>query len=182
MSHEVPSRYPEDRSLWDDAGFWWVMHAKPNCEKIVAQYLLGRNISYYLPMYKKKSRYGSWGRIRTVNAPLFKGYICFALPHEEHHALYDSKKIVRIIQVEDQERFIRELESVSIAVDACEDVSVRPGVLPGKRIKILAGPMTGVEGVVITRRGSHKLALSAHMFNQTVLVTLHPDTKLELLP
>jgi transcription antitermination factor NusG len=182
MTRQVPARYPEDRSLQEDVGFWWVMHTKPNCEKIVAQYLIGRNIGYFMPTHKIKSRYGSWGRIRTVDAPLFKGYVCFALPHDELHLLYDSKKIVRIIAVEDQERFIRELESVSLAIEVCEDVSVRPGVLPGKRIRILAGPLSGVEGVVITRRGSSKLALSAHMFNQTVLVSLEPDTKLELLP
>jgi transcriptional antiterminator RfaH len=178
---KVPSRYPEDRLLAEDLGRWWVLHTKPNCERQVATYLLYRGISYYLPLYHKRSRFGNLGRFRTTETPLFNGYLCIALDRHEHNLLYDSKKFVRIIKVDDQETFVRELQGISRAVEMEEDLRVQHGLLPGKKVLILDGPLAGTEGVVVRRRGERQLGLSVKMFNQTVLVKLDPLTKVEVL-
>lgn len=175
----IPTRFPEDRPLEEDIGDWWVVHVKPNCEKQVAAYLFNRQISYYLPLYTKKTRVGYFKRIRTTEVPLFRGYLCFALNKENHNLLYDTKKLVRIIKVDDQDAFVRELESVAKAIETGEDLLVRPGITPGRRVLILSGPLEGTEGLVVQRRLEKQLALSVRMFNQSVLVKLDPLTKLE---
>jgi transcription antitermination factor NusG len=181
VKETVKARYPEDRPLDDDLGAWWVMHVKPNCEKQVAKYLFNRNISYYLPLYERKTKVGYWGRIRTNIVPLFSGYLCFALDRERHNLLYDTKKLVRIIKVDDQERFVNELQAISRAIETGEDLHVKPGLVPGRRVLILSGPLEGTEGVVVHRRAERQLALSVQMFNQSVLVKLDPWTKIEPL-
>ena len=178
---KVPSRYPEDRLLEEDLGRWWVLHTKPNCERQVATYLLYRNISYYLPLYLKRSRFGNLGRFRTTETPLFNGYLCIAIEKEEHRLLYDSKKFVRIIRVDDQETFVRELQGISKAIKMEEELRVQDGLLPGKRVLILDGPLKGTEGVVVRRRGERQFGLSVKMFNQTVLVKLDHLTQVEVL-
>lgn len=177
----IHARYPEDRPLDEDLGVWWVMHIKPNCEKMVATYLLGRNISYYLPLYKRKTRIGGLRKIREVETPLFSGYICFALDRDKHNLLYDTKKFVRIIKVEDQRRFVQELGQIVRAIDSGQDLLVRPGLVPGRRVLILSGPLEGTEGVIVRSRLERQLALSVQMFNQSVMVSLDPSTKLELI-
>lgn len=178
---KVPSRYPEDRPLSVDSGQWWVLHTKPNCEKRVASYLVSRQIPYYFPQVTVKERYGNLGRVRFNDIPLFRGYICFALDKENHGLLYDSKKLVRIIKVDDQERFVRELEAVAKAVESEQELLVKPGLVPGKRVLILSGPLKDTEGVIVRKRKKQSLALSVHMFNQTVLVDLDPLTDVEVL-
>ena len=178
---KVPPRFPEDRPLEADSGLWWVLHTKPNCEKMVATYLLNRGIGYYLPLFRKRSKYGNLGRIRTTESPLFNGYLCFALDKEDHHLLYDTKKFVRIIKVEDQKRFVTELEAVAGAIESEQELLVQPGLVPGKRVLLRSGPLEGTEGVVVTRRGLKQLALSVKMFNQTVMVRIDPLTKVEIL-
>ncbi|MGO9569813.1 MAG: transcription termination/antitermination protein NusG [Desulfomonilaceae bacterium] len=181
VKETVKARHPEDRPLDEDLGAWWVMHVKPNCEKQVATYLLNRNISYYLPLYQRKTKVGYWHRIRTTEVPLFSGYLCFALDRERHNLLYDTKKLVRIIKVDDQERFVKELHAISRAIETGEDLLVKPGLVPGRRVLILSGPLEGAEGVVVRRRTERQLALSVQMFNQSVLVKLDPWTKIEPL-
>lgn len=181
ISPMIVSRYPPDRPLAHDLGLWWVLHVKPNCEKLMAKFLMNREIGYYLPLYGRKERVGYYQRIRVSVVPLFRGYLCIALDREQHHLLYDSKKFVRIIRVEDQERLIKELESVVKAIESGEDLNVRGGLVPGKKVLILSGPLQGTEGVVVQRRKEAQLALSVTMFNQSVLVKLDPFTKLELL-
>jgi transcription antitermination factor NusG len=181
VKQKIPARYPEERLLEEDLGLWWVLHTKPNCEKMVATYLLNRNIGYYLPLYRRKSRYGNLGRIRTTESPLFNGYLCFALDKQDHHLLYGSKKFVRIIKVEDQERFVQELQAVSRAVETGQDLLVQPRLVRGTRVLIVSGPLEGIEGLVVERRGEKQLALQVKMFNQTVIVKIDSLTKLEIL-
>jgi transcription antitermination factor NusG len=181
LQNGIPTRFPEDRSLKADFGAWWVVHVKPNCEKMVATYLYNRGISYFLPMYWKKQRMARFKRFKTTREPLFRGYLCFALDKEEHKLLYDTKKLVRIIEVEDQERFIAELEAVARAVESEEELIVKPGLVPGKKVLILSGPLEGSVGVVLRTRGTKQLALSVEMFNQTVLVKLDAFTEVEVL-
>ena len=178
---KVPARFPEDRSLEEDVGLWWVLHTKPNCEKMVATYLLNRKISYYLPQYEKKIRYGNLGRVRTREVPVFSGYLCFALDRQQHNLLYDTKKFVRIIKVDDQATFVKELQAVAQAVESYDDILVHEGLVPGRRVLILSGPMTGYEGLIVRRLKEKQLALQVRMFNQTVLVKLDPLTRLEPL-
>lgn len=177
----IPPRFPEDRSLELDLGNWWVLHVKPNCEKMVATYLLNRGISYYLPLYARQTRVGYFKRVRTTVVPLFNGYLCFALDKNEHNLLYDSKKFVRIIRVEDQEAFVNELTAVERAIESGENLIVRPGLVPGRKVLILSGPLEGTEGVVVRSRLERQLALSVKMFNQSVLVRLDSLTKIEPL-
>jgi len=177
----VPARYPQDRPLDEDLGCWWVLHIKPNCEKMVATFLLNRNISYYLPLYHRRVRRGCFKRTRITEVPLFRGYVCFALDKERHGLLYDSKKFVRIIKVDDQDRFVQELQSVVKAVESGMDLMLRSGLIPGRRVVIISGPLAGTEGVVVRSKGDARLALSVKMFNQSVLVRLDSGTEVETI-
>ncbi|GEM_PF-417946 len=175
----VKSRYPEERSLTDDLGNWWVLHTRPNCEKTMATYLLNRNISYYLPLFQQQKTFGNLRRVRISEIPLFNGYICFALDKKQHHLLFDTKKFVRIIKVDDQDLFVRELSGISKAVENESALLVRRGLVPGRKVRILSGPFTGNEGVVVGSRNDKRFALSVQIFNQSVLVRLDPLTNLE---
>jgi len=178
---ELPSRYPLERTFEEDVGSWWVLHVKPNCEQLVATYLLKREISYYLPFYIRKERVGYYKRIKTSRVPLFRGYICFALSEKKHSLLYDSKKLVRIIKVKEQEQFVRELGAVDTAVRTVGDLTPTLGLVPGKKVLIMNGPLRGTEGVIVKYRKESHFAVSVTLFNQSVLVRLDPYTKLELL-
>jgi transcription antitermination factor NusG len=179
VNDTVPARFPEDRPLDEDLGCWWVMHIKPNCEKKVAAYLRNRNISYYFPLYKEKRTIGYFRATKVIEVPLFRGYLCFALDKHEHNLLYDTGKFVKIIKVDDQEGFVKELSAVAKALETGNELIPRPGLVPGKKVIISSGPLEGAEGVILGRRHGRQLALSVRMFNQTVLVRLDALTSVE---
>ncbi|MFH0822901.1 MAG: transcription termination/antitermination NusG family protein [Pseudomonadota bacterium] len=174
-------RYPQGRALEEDVGLWWVIHTKPNCERHVANYLMHREISYYLPAGIEKTRYGNMGKIRVYRVPVFRGYVCVALDKQDHQKLYDTKKLIRLIEVSNQVRFVEELGAVARAAEISEDFTLRSGLARGTRVRILNGPLRGLEGVVIKSRTGKELALSVTMFNQSVSMKLDPSTELELM-
>lgn len=102
-----------------------------------------------------------------------------ALDRRAHSLLYGSKKWVRIIKVPDQEQFVREMENIDQALAKDVEAIVCPGLTIGKRAIVRSGPLRGVEGVYLRRRGRPQLGLKVTFFNQTVNVWLDPYTRLE---
>jgi transcription antitermination factor NusG len=178
---QIYCRYPEDRTLSEDKGLWWALHVKPNREWRMASFLTHKRISYYLPVYEHKKRYGHPPKEKTVLKPLFRGYICFALDKDNHSALYGSHDFVRIIEVPDQDQFVRELESIAIALKVGKDLFVRSGLASGKKVRVVSGPFKGVEGVVSRHTKKGQIAISVEMFNRTVIINLDEFTTLDVL-
>ena len=113
--------------------------------------------------------------------PLFRGYICFALHKDKHPILYDSRDFVRILEVPNQETFVRELESVAIALKVGKDLFVRSGLATGKKVIVVSGPFKGVEGVVTRHSKKGQIALTVEMFNRTVLINLDEFTDVDMI-
>jgi transcription antitermination factor NusG len=180
-SESIPGRYPSDRSLEDDLGSWWVIHVKPNREWKVAKYFLHHEITYYLPLYDRKTKVGYLKREKIVKAPLFRGYLCFALEKGQHGLLHECHDYVRIIDIPDQYKFVQEMEHVSKALDTCQDLFVKPGIVKGRKVLIASGPMEGVVGIVSGRSKKGQVALTVEMFNRTVIVNTDQFTNLEIL-
>ena len=66
-----PIIWPEEKSISDFTGIWWVTHTKSRNEKALAQDLIRKDINYFLPMsWKVRRRRGR--KIRTL-LPLFGG-------------------------------------------------------------------------------------------------------------
>ncbi len=181
VGEKVSCRYPENRSLTEDIGQWWALHVKPNREWRMATYLRHKGISYYLPIYEHKRRFGYPPREKITLRPLFRGYICFALHKDNHSVLYDSRDFVRIIEVRNQDQFVRELESVSIALTVGKDLFVRSGLARGKKVFVQNGPFQGVEGIVTRHSKKGQIAISVEMFNRTVIINLDEFTKLDVM-
>jgi transcription antitermination factor NusG len=180
VSHDnIPYRFPEGRALEDDTGYWWILHSKPNREWKLAKYLLNHEISYYLPIYNRKTRVGHFQREKIIPTPLFRGYVCFALDRENHGLLYETHDFVRIINVKDQDRFVQELELVSRAIESGQDLFVAPGIVKGRRVQIMSGPLKGAEGVIAGRSKKGQFAITVEMFNRSVIVNVDPFTNLE---
>jgi transcription antitermination factor NusG len=178
---DVPSRFPVDRPIEDDTNRWWVLQSKPNRDWKLATYLRNREISYYMPLYDRRIKFGSFGRERVVKAPLFKGYLCVALDRERHSLLYDSHDFAKIIEVKDQATFVKELQSVSRVTTTEQDLQVKEGVLKGRTALITSGPLKGVEGIVVSRAKKGKFAISISMFNRTLILNVNPFTDLEIV-
>jgi transcription antitermination factor NusG len=88
---------------------------------------------------------------------------------------------VKIIQIKDQDKFVRELQLVSRVLETGKDLLVKPGILKGRRVMVSSGPLQGAEGIVVGRSKKGKFAITVEMFNRTVIVNVDPFTDLELL-
>jgi hypothetical protein len=75
VSENPPIVWPEEKSIADFVGTWWVAHTKARNEKAMAWQLVHKSVPYFLPMSWKVSRKS--GRTIRSLLPLFSGYVFF---------------------------------------------------------------------------------------------------------
>lgn len=158
----------------DMTGWWWVAQVKPQHEKRVAQALVGiEDLGWYLPMYVPDST----ERKKPTPTPLLNGYIFACCNSDKAFCKLDDlrgpRSVQRIIRVNDQRRFVRELSSLHRATVAG---TVRPYRLPvvGQRCRITRGPLEGTEGKLIRTTARSLFVLGVENFGAAEL-EVSPD-------
>jgi transcription antitermination factor NusG len=146
MEQTPPSRFP-DVPIEQASSLWWVAKVKPRQEKQLAFDFINSGIEYYLPIYKKVSVRPGTRKKRTFDVPLFPGYICFA--QDTPKDIFVTGRVVNLIEVKDQKRFIRELSVVYNAIEL--GVAVEPleeMIALDTKVEVVSGLLKGIQGVV----------------------------------
>lgn len=152
------------------AASWWVLHTRPRSEKCLARRFLDRGISFFLPLYHREWR--NRGRLFRSHLPLFPGYVFLSGDLQARTAALETNLVVNVLRVEDQDQLQADLARVYHLITTGEPLSPEARLEPGTRVKIIRGPLTGLEGKVI-RRGKHlKFFVEVHFLQQAVSVEI----------
>ena len=163
----APDRFP-DRPLDEAVERWWVAKVKPRQEKLLAADFFRTEIEYYLPLYVKNTPRPGTTHPRLFNVPLFPGYIAFA--QNQPHDIYRSGRVVNLIEIKHQRRFIHELNQVYFALQGKAPLEpVSEDFAEGTQVKIIRGPFAGIEGTVTQKASSLHLLLSVECLGRAVL-------------
>lgn len=173
VSENPPVVWPEVESIGEFTGQWWVVHTKSRNEKALAHDLIGRKISYFLPMswkVRRKSR-------RTTRSllPLFSGYLFFCGQENDRVEVLRTDRVANLIEVKDQQKLVRELQQIEQALRAGEPVTPHKYLKEGQKCRVVAGPLMGLEGVVAGVRGEMRLVLQVDMLGQAASVEIDVD-------
>lgn len=168
------------RALWGDAipelppaSRWFVLHTKPRQEKALAESLTALGIPHYLPTLRKVKFYGH--RRRTVEAPMFAGYLFAIGDKESGYRANETKRVAGIIEVADQERLAGELRQIHVASASGLRVDSYRYLTAGRPCRVLAGPLRGVEGVVESLPRADRLILQVQALGQAIAVEVDPS-------
>ena len=158
---------------------WFVCHTKPRCEKKFAALLKAGGFEHYLPLVTSVKRYGK--STKRFTKPLFPGYVFANIVLEDKSRIYEQDLLARAIPVEHQDKFLRQLEDVRTIVASGLELTVRPLMKRGTRVRVSSGPLWGLEGIVDDPANPQGVILSVDVLQQGLLVKL-PLESLEILP
>ena len=166
LSDNPPITYPPGVSVGEISGTWWVAHTKARNEKALAHNLRSWEIPYFLPLVEKvhiiRGR-----RLRSL-LPLFSGYLFFVGGDAERYKVMTTNRVAKVINVVDQARLVRELTQLERALAGKAQLDPYPFVREGRRCRVAAGPLRGLEGIVERRRGLTRLILTVEALGQAV--------------
>ncbi len=172
-SENPPIIWPQVETIRDFAGQWWVAHTRSRNEKALAHDLISKNISYFLPM-SWKIRRRSRRKIRSF-LPLFSGYLFFCGQEDQRIELLKTNRVANLIEVHDQEKLIDELVQIDHALRTGAPLTPHNYIKAGERCRVIAGPLIGLEGIVVTTRGSTRLVLQVDILGQAASVEIDID-------
>ncbi len=165
-----PITYPKDVSVTTFSGQWWVVHTKSRNEKALAQELCARDISYFLPMTLKVSR-KSHRRFKSL-LPLFTGYLFFCGRDEQRLEVLRTNRVANMLEVNDQETLISELYQIEKAIRAGVPLVPHDYIRRGQWCRVIAGPLMGLEGIVLEARQGTRLILQVDILGQATSVEI----------
>jgi transcriptional antiterminator RfaH len=158
---------------------WWVCHTRPRCEKKLAEFLLAERIHHYLPLVPSVRRYGS--RTKRFTKPLFAGYVFVRFAPDQRPRLGQQDLLARVLPVEDEPRFLRQLEDVQRIVASGLEATLHPLLKRGTPVRVTGGPLRGLEGTVDDSSHPRGIVLSVDVLQQGLLVKV-PLEDLKILP
>ena len=173
LSENPPLVWPEEKSIADFQGNWWVAHTKSRNEKALACQLVNREVPYFLPMHWKVSK--SRGRTIRSLLPLFPSYLFFCGNENQRLEVLKTNRTASLIPVEDQEQLVRELLPIEIMLKLGKTVLPHDSMQVGQRCRVTAGPLAGSVGMVIQTPKETRLVLQVNMLGQAASVEIASD-------
>lgn len=152
---------------------WHAAHTKPRQEKALARNLKKIGINYYLPLMKQKQK--SENRQRYSFVPLFAGYLFFRGDAGDRIAAFKTDRIVRIIDVSDQNQLVKELNIIHAALTYRSVGVYNSEIRPGVKVRITDGPLKGAEGTVLSKKNMTEVIIHIKSVHQSLRIDVRSD-------
>lgn len=156
-----------------------VCHTKPRCEKKFSALLTAEKVEHYLPLIESVKRYGS--QTKRFTKPLFAGYVFAKVVMENKARIYQQDLLARVIPVVDEAKLLRQMEDVRTLVASGLELTLRPLIQRGTRVRVTGGPLWGLEGVVDDPANPQGIIVAVDVLQQGLHVRM-PLENLEPLP
>jgi len=155
---------------------WYAIWTHSHCEQLVHDQLATKGFEVFLPRVQAWSRQGA--RRKLAASPMFPGYLFLrdCLDKASYVEVIKSRGLVRILGERwDRLSFIpdEEIDVVQKIADAGLPALPYPYLRHGQRLRILRGPLSGVEGIFVEgdpRKGL--LVLTVELLQRSVAVEI----------
>jgi transcription antitermination factor NusG len=133
------------------AGEWYAIHTRPRHEKRVAEELRLRSLEEFLPVHRCRHKWNN-GVVADLQLPLFPGYLFARFSDYERLRLLQVPGILGFAVTTSRPTAIPE-EAIHALRTLTNTLRVEPHpfLSEGDRVRIIAGPLAGFEGI-LTRR------------------------------
>lgn len=153
---------------------WYALHTRSRHEKKVDAKLKEKGIVSYLPL---NTIYRRWSdRYKKVQQPLFSCYIFVNIALKDRLPILQTDGAVGLVSFngipatipEDQINAIKKILERSQTVDYADFFT------PGKKVKVIQGPLKGIQGTLIYNKSNNRLVVAIDGIKQAISVEIDP--------
>lgn len=159
----------------DQEDKWYALYTRHQHERAIARHLELLGFSVFLPLLREVHQWKD--RRKIIELPLFPCYVlfsgdirrrfevlnipgvCFLVGHEGKAAVIPAEEVMRMRQ----------------ALNSPLPVAPHPFLNCGERVHVHSGPLAGMKGIVIRKRGSLRLVLSIETLRRSVSVEVDQE-------
>lgn len=169
MSLSKTDTIPEGAQALPNA-HWYAAYTSANHEKRVAEQLARKEVEHFLPLYEAIHQWKD-RRVR-LQLPLFPGYIFVCVALSEKLKVLQIGGVARLVGFGDRPVPMPEdeIESLRRGLQGSLKMEPHPYLSEGQRVRIIRGPLTGMDGILLRKKGNLRLVLSIDLIMRSVVV------------
>jgi transcriptional antiterminator NusG len=175
---DLTSNHLPDLARPNGKGFllprWYALYTRSRFEKKMLGELTDRRIEVFLPMREVLSRWKD--RKKRIWMPLFPGYIFV------NHVDTPENRL-RVLNIPGAVRFVgfeghadpvpeEQIQSVRRFLESSIAIDPYPYMKAGTRVEVTAGPLKGIQGILVKKRGRFRFVLQVDLIRQAVSVEI----------
>lgn len=151
---------------------WWALYTRHQHEKVVADTLTAKGFEVFLPLYESLRRWKD--RNKLVSLPLFPSYVFVRQNQARRLQVLTTPGIHMILSRGEKDALVleAEIEAIRRSIEGPYRVEPHPFLKCGERVRVMRGPLQGVEGILLRKKNLYRLILSVEMLAQSVAVEL----------
>ena len=177
-----PDMFPDNLLDQQDIGSnsetaWWALYTLPRREKELMRRLRSMQVSFYGPLIQRRRR-SPKGRVRTVHASLFPGYVFLYGDNESRYRAMTTNCVSRNIDVPDKAKLVCDLRQIYSLIEVGAPITPEARLAPQMQVRVKSGPFAGMLGIVIRRDNRDRLVIAVNFLKQGASVVLD-DYQLE---
>jgi transcription antitermination factor NusG len=149
---------------------WYALHIRSRHEKRVAERIASQSFEIFLPVHRSRRTWKN-GVHAQVDQPLFPCYL-FA-----RASIYDRVRLLQLPGVlgfaaSSARPTIIADEDIAVLRTATDDLKAEPHpyLKSGDVVRIVAGPLVGMEGILIRRKHEYRVVLSIEAIMRSIVV------------
>jgi transcription antitermination factor NusG len=152
------------------SGAWWAIYTRHQHEKAIARNLSAKGLEVFLPLYDSTRRWKD--RTVDLSLPLFPCYLFLRGGKERRLEVVTTPGIVSILSINGEPAAVpeSEIEAVRKAIEWGNRVEPHPFLRCGDRVRVISGPLQGLEGILVRKKNLYRLVLSVEILERSAAV------------
>lgn len=153
-------------------GLWYAACTRSRHEKVVANQLRERAVQCFLPLYQTLRQWKN-GRFQ-VSLPLFPGYLFVRIAMSERLKVLQVPGVVRLIGFNGVATPLPQSEIDTIGEALRKGVAAEPYpyLKVGQFVRVVGGPMSGLQGILLRRKGRLRVVVSVDLIMRSVAMDI----------
>jgi transcription antitermination factor NusG len=152
---------------------WYAVYTRTRHEKSVAEQCSQRGVISFLPLYPVQHRWKQ--RLARVLLPLFPSYVFVQIDLRDRIKVLSVPGTVFIVSFNGRPAAVpdSQIECLNRAITLGK-AQPHAYLHSGKRVRVTAGPLVGLEGIVVEIKNQVQVIVSFEWMCRSVAITLDP--------
>jgi transcription antitermination factor NusG len=151
---------------------WYAAYTYARHEKRVAEHLQRIGVESYLALYTATRQ---WNQRRAqVELPLFPGYVFVRIPLAERLRVLSAPGVAYLVGTRGEPAPLADDEVEPLRDCLSQKLRAEPVAYlsEGSRVRVVAGPLSGLEGVIVRRDGETRFVVSIDLIMRAIAINV----------
>jgi len=151
---------------------WFALYVKVRRERVTADALHGRDFEEFLPLFRTRRHWSD--RIKEIEVPLFPRYLFCRFNVQDRLRVITTPGVEHIVGMGKIPASVPDAEVAALEAVMKSGATAQPWPFleTGQWVRIEAGTLAGLEGILLDFRGKRRLVISVTLLQRSVAVEI----------